>query len=373
LGDEAALSGIYNEFSFSFGQLHYETNGFRQDNDIKHNIYNVFAQYEISPDVNFQAEYRHRETEHGDLELRGKSDIFDNTYRRKLEQDSYRYGLKVSPAQHSDLIFSFIHANRTESISQFDGFANLLGKTYSYDFEVQHLFHNRLGNTITGGGMYHTENDVASRFLLPNPICPSSKLSCLSDYNTTQYFGYFYSNFKLLDNLTLTSGLSFDHYRDNKAQAQAELNELNPKFGFLWQANNFLTLRGAVFKSVKSAIVDNQILQPTQIAGFNQFFDDLNGTVAWQYGVGLDTNLQKDIYTGIEVYKRDLKIPKDINFYENTEEELYRLYIDWTALTNLAINSEFRFRIILLPSGRSTSRFLTSLFVATLIFLLKEP
>lgn len=328
LGDEMALSGILNKFSFSLGQLHYDTNGFRQNNDLKHNIYNVFAQYEISPSVNAQAEYRHRETDHGDLELKGDADNIIPTYHREIKQDSYRYGMKVSPAQHSDLLFSFIHANRTETIN------SQLLKTKSYDVETQYLFHNDYINTVTGGGMYRTDNQRLDCSI--DPCAPSV-------YNTTQYFGYLYSNYKLLDHLNITAGLSFDHYWDNSDDAGARLSELNPKLGFIWKADDYLTFRAAIFKSVKSAIVDNQMLQPTQIAGFNQFFDDTNGTVAWQYGVGMDARLDKNIYAGIEAYKRDLKIPINRDIFPKLREELYRLYFNWTPSNNWVVNSEFRF------------------------------
>ena len=39
-----------------------------------------------------------------------------------------------------------------------------------------------------------------------------------------------------------------------------------------------LRLRFAWFETVKPALIANQTLEPTQVAGFNQLFDDTNGT-----------------------------------------------------------------------------------------------
>ncbi len=338
LGDETALSGIINKFSYSLGQLHYNTDGFRKNNDLKHDIYNVFAQYEISPEANVQAEYRHRETEHGDLELRGKISDFSEDFRRRLEQDTYRVGLKISPARHSDFLVSMIHADRDELNHTLSNDSNL--KTRSYNLETQYLFKSDFINTIAGGGAFHTDNTLNVRCAAPgDPGCSNG----ISDYNTDQYFGYFYSNTKILKELTLTSGLSYDYYRNNKNIRGAKVSELNPKLGFVWQVNKFLTFRAAGFKSVKSAIVDNQTLQPTQIAGFNQFFDDFNGTAAWQYGVGADTHFFDNVYAGVEAYKRDLKIPNGADSRQKSSEELYRFYLNWLPTTYLAINSEFKF------------------------------
>jgi Flp pilus assembly protein TadD len=338
LGDETALSGILNKFSFSLGQLHYNTDGFRLNNDLKHNIYNAFAQYEVTPEVNVQAEYRHRETEHGDLELKGDSENIKTNFNRQLEQDTYRLGVKVSPAKHSDILFSFIHANREEDQN---GNSHINVKSNSYDGESQYIFHNEKLNVVLGGGVFH--NDGNQTFMFNGVTIPIPALTF--SYETKQFTGYLYSNYKIIDNLLITTGLSFDHYKNinnNTHIANANLNEWNPKLGLQWKANDYLTFRAAGFKSIKSAIIVNQVLQPTQIAGFNQFFDDPNGTVAWQYGVGMDAHV-KNIYTGVEVYKRDLRTPSSDIPSQKPKEELYRLYFNWTPFDRWTFNSEFRF------------------------------
>ena len=54
-GDEVTLSGVWNQFSYSLGQLHYLTDGFRDNNDLVQDSYNAFAQARISPKINLQA------------------------------------------------------------------------------------------------------------------------------------------------------------------------------------------------------------------------------------------------------------------------------------------------------------------------------
>ena len=43
LGGEAVLSGIHDRFSYSIGGFHYQADGFRPNNDIKHEIFDLFA------------------------------------------------------------------------------------------------------------------------------------------------------------------------------------------------------------------------------------------------------------------------------------------------------------------------------------------
>jgi hypothetical protein len=40
------------------------------------------------------------------------------------------------------------------------------------------------------------------------------------------------------------------------------------------------TLRAAAFRVLKRTLITDQTLEPTQVAGFNQFFDDANLTEA---------------------------------------------------------------------------------------------
>ncbi len=68
LGDEVTQSGVWNNLSYSLGQFHFQTDGFRENNDLNVNIYNAFVQAKISPKLNVQAEVRHRDVKSGNLD-----------------------------------------------------------------------------------------------------------------------------------------------------------------------------------------------------------------------------------------------------------------------------------------------------------------
>ena len=51
IGDEVVLAGIQGPVSYSVGQFHYDTHGFRINNDIKEDIYNAFLQVSPLPAV----------------------------------------------------------------------------------------------------------------------------------------------------------------------------------------------------------------------------------------------------------------------------------------------------------------------------------
>ena len=56
-------------------------------------------------------------------------------------------------------------------------------------------------------------------------------------------------------------------------------------------------------------LISNQTIEPTQVAGFNQLFDGVEGEAAWRYGVGIDQKLSGTLYAGAELSWRDLDHP----------------------------------------------------------------
>ena len=103
-----------------------------------------------------------------------------------------------------------------------------------------------------------------------------------------------------------------------------------------------LLLRGAAFQVVKPALADNRTLEPTQVAGFNQLFDEANGTKSRRYGLGLDWRVMDGLFVGAEATWRDLEFAA-ISFaeeeahYFDHDEQTHRAYVFWTPLPEVAL------------------------------------
>ena len=97
---------------------------------------------------------------------------------------------------------------------------------------------------------------------------------------------------------------------NSSSQKDKDKTQFNPKFGITWNPVPDTTLRGAAFRVLKRTLVTNQTLEPTQVAGFNQFYDDsVAATDAWNYGAAIDQKFSRSLYGGAEYVYRDLKIP----------------------------------------------------------------
>ena len=359
---EAIVAGLYDRASFSIGYNRFDTDGFRDNNDQADEVANGFFQFEISNNTSIQAEVRHREYETGDMEVRFFEDDFRPNLRENTEQTSARAGVRHSFSPSSTLLFSYIYQDKM--IDFFDGpdpFLGLLSlqvetEEKSNAVEAQYLYRRAGDDTgITlnaGAGYFDIDSDEVQTFELdlpPPPFGPGPITDVLPfDFKTTHFNAYAYSNLNFARDFTVTVGLSGD--RLDEEMGQGEKNQLNPKGGFTYRAPTGTTFRAAGFRTLKRTLVTNQTLEPTQVAGFNQFYDDVNGTSAWVYGAAIDQKLGASYYTGFEYTRRDIKVPSieiDLDTFEtmfidrDREEDTLRLYFFGAAHEWVSFSVEY--------------------------------
>jgi tetratricopeptide (TPR) repeat protein len=317
-GDEAVLSGIHNKISYSLGQLHYETDGFRHDADIRHNIYNAFLQAALTDKLNVQFEYRHRETDQGDLRLNFDPD-FVPAQRRRLEQETGRLGLHAALSSRSDFIGSLIYSDRKTNLKGDRQDFNVNDR--GYDTQGRYLFRSDLLNFTLGGGAYRIDR----RQTTGRPTIVGGN-------------AYAYANLLIPKTLAWTLGLGYDSF-DNETIAP---NAVNPKLGAQWHITEHLRLRAAYLKTLKRLLIVNQTIEPTQVAGFNQFFDEPNGAKSELLGAGFDIIARNNLYGGFEFTRRNLEVPVS-GLIDVQKEDAYRAYFYWAPRSQWALSAEYRF------------------------------
>jgi tetratricopeptide (TPR) repeat protein len=348
-GEEAVLAGIWDRVSYSIGQFHYQTEGFRENNDLKDDLYNAFLQISLAPQTSLQGEVWAKETEFGDLRLRFfPTDILWN--RQNEETRGIRLGFHHAFSPGSELIGSLIYqdvdyVNRTFIL----GVYGLDGNESSCSGEIQYLFRSQALNLVAGVGHFEVDRNENSTFILvgppPTPI-PLSRDEM--DIHHTNLYLYSYLNY--LKKVTLTVGASADFFKGGVIDRK----QFNPKLGITWNPFVSTTLRAALFRTFRRPLINNQTIEPTQVSGFNQFFDDENmeGTDAWRYGVALDQKFFKGLFGGAEYSGRFLKVPYiDQSLSANTvvirktdwEERMARAYLFWTPHPWFGLGAEYQY------------------------------
>ena len=89
--------------------------------------------------------------------------------------------------------------------------------------------------------------------------------------NTDALNGYVYWIQRWPAHFTSTLGIGYETLDQN----ELEVNKTTPKIGLDWHPWESVRIRAAAVSTVKRALTANQTIEPTQVAGFNQLFDDL--------------------------------------------------------------------------------------------------
>jgi hypothetical protein len=188
----------------------------------------------------------------------------------------------------------------------------------------------------------------------------------VTDQDLQHFNAYAHADVNLLRNVTATLGLSFDSLRGDE---DVDKDQVNPKLGITWTPLPGTTLRAAAFRVLKRTLITDQTIEPTQVAGFNQFFDDPNLTEAWRYGGAIDQKFTSSLFGGVEFSKRDLTVPglldvsdpsNPVNRDADWKEYLGRAYLFWTPHPSLALRAQYIFerfqRDLLGPTDLETQR-----------------
>ena len=352
---EGIVSGIYKKFSFSGGYSYFDTNGWRDNADQTDKIANIFAQYELSPKTSIQAEYRYRDEERGDVEQTFFEDDILPNQREDNDTKTARLGFHHAFSPGSHLIGNFQYSDGDRSLKDedtefFPVFKfDLDGDDDAYSGELSYLFRSEYVNFVTGAGYFDIDSNDDIKLSLDFGVPPPfvlDKFTVDRDAQHTNLYGYSY--IKPWENLTLTIGASYDDFNPDDDDLEKDKDQFNPKIGISWNPFPDTTLRAAAFRVLKRTLITDQTLEPTQVAGFNQFFDELNATDYWRYGGAVDQKFTKNIYGGAEFTYRDLNVPfvdLDTGSLENSnwDEHLARAYLFWTPHDWVSLSAEYKY------------------------------
>jgi len=353
-GDEAVYSQLFDSKTvLNVGQYYYQTDGYRENNDYKQNIYNLFAQHAFTPNQSAQFEYIHNNKEFGDRSQNIDPSNFSTNLRETRKEDTYRLGYHAKLSTNSHFIASAIAQdtsftmNDVVQLSPTGPFGPVIQTTalqedYStYSAELQYLLKINSYQLLLGIGNYQqnlSQNDLAT---ITSGGVPLATLPLIGNTTATHTNGYFYNYFNF-GSLDLTLGMSNDDFDKSPIHE----NQVNGKFGLQWQATDKLRFRTAVFRSLKRSTTSYQTFEPTQVAGFNQFFDGQLGTDATNYGLAMDAKITPVLYSGFELLHRDLKVPNVVSSavrIDNDNEYLDHLYLNWLINRNFSLSARYEY------------------------------
>lgn len=362
-GGEVIQSTVAGNLSYSVGLLDFYTNGFRPNNDIKLSIFDWFAQTSLSYKTSVQGEFRRTTRDNGDLLLGFDPNAFFPGLRQDIESYYWRLGGHHAFSPSSHIIASGIYENNelTQTFTD-DSFPPLQIRSKGtvtedvYNIELQHLLSKDRFSTISGAGWTKVNRDILDEveIILPPPIPPDVSSTPFS--NDVHHINlYLYSQIHYPNNVTWTVGGSAD-FLDETQEGSSDRSQFNPKLGVVWTPLPGTTFRAAAFRTMSGTLITSgQTIEPTQVAGFNQFFDDSGlGTKAWRYGAAVDQKFSESVFGGLEYSQRDLDVPITFNAppeplvveWFDSKERLGRAYLYWTPDRRVSLSGEYHYERI---------------------------
>ena len=350
-GNELILNGVHNRFSWSLGQFRYDTDGFRDNADIHQKIYDVYAQGQITSKLSIQGEARLNKGDHGYLTLYYDPSIYSPTYNKDQTDRTYRLGAHYAPTPASSVLVSAFYQHHRENTAEQTAFGAPPGFGYTSEgdqtariAEVQYLIHPSRATVIAGTGYYNGSTEGTINAYIDIPILGRMPLPAPFPSNKTRHANlYLYSLVDLARDLKLSVGASADRVQDKTFGNQ---KQFNPKLGLIWEISPATALRVAGLRAQNRNIVSNQTIEPTQVAGFQQFFEDSAGTDYKLYGFGLDHKFSAIAFGGLEFTRRDVTYPLiylDTNSVRDYRIKYHsgRAYLNWTPADRIAVSVDY--------------------------------
>ena len=197
-------------------------------------------------------------------------------------------------------------------------------------YEARYIFEGEDNSFTLGYGK--TQIDRLTETSLGATVFPSANAQ-VKDSS-----GYLYSYWDFSSSLNATLGVSQEAFKN----ANFDLKETNPKFGLSWKPQADINIRLAYLSTLSRTLASDATIEPTMVVGFNQFYNDLVGTVAKQSAAALDYKINKSVSLGLEYIHRDLLVPfinigapDFVDWFENTTS----FYTYWGVNDSVALSA----------------------------------
>lgn len=320
-GDQAVIAGIRDNVSYSLGQLHYETSGFQPNGATYKNFYDAFVQVAVSPQTSLQVEYRNSDVTQESV-LTPFDPVNALPFSDRYKDQGVRVGANYGFSPDSRILLSanFQNSEFIEA-TNFGDFTNVYNpRTHDLTTELQYQLRTGPLFLIGGAGFFDATDENLG---VGNKLHRNAYVYANVDQERTQW---------VLGVSVDTLDEPFGLYR----------NRVNPKLGVIWRPVPTTAIRVAAFQALKRPLINDQTIEPTQIAGFNQFYDDFDGTTEQVVGAAWDQTFSAHAYGGVEVSRRYLRVPLNAIDYSWRESEA-RAYCYWMPSQSVALSIEYFF------------------------------
>jgi tetratricopeptide (TPR) repeat protein len=329
LGDSLIAARSTERAQVSLGHFDYRRDGLHDVADTDLTGTQLAAQFAPSPRTMLYGELAYNDRSGGDVTerlLAGVGTAWDQRLDHDVRTERARLSLRHQPSVNQEIIvtagwqdarertvdelFRLFPGNPVADASRvtFD----VRTRLDSREFGVLYGSKGEKHGFVAGAGAYEENRDASiggrqiffrrGRILLSRPsFVPLARAT--NDHDNE----FAYLDLRPARWATLYLGASHTNLDAGEADS---VDRVNGKAGLTLNLSPATALRFAVFDGVKAPKYQQQTLEPTQFAGFNQIFDDLDGTRWRRSAVGFDHRFRNGIAGGLEGSRRALEVPR---------------------------------------------------------------
>jgi tetratricopeptide (TPR) repeat protein len=353
VGGTLLANGLYRNLSMSLGQFYSRTDGIHENGDLRRRITDFIFQPALSDRASLLAEFRYSDFDAGDFQNRFNLANFSPIERQTENSRQYRLGGHFDAAPGVTLVGVWTGWNE-DALTSFGPATFHQHNDADSGEAAAYLTGNRF-NIVVGGSVLDGRGQLRS----PLPFSSAGA----NDHNL-----WLYGNLFPAPELRLTLGGNFEQLRTTVERTETlDRTQFDPKLGLSWDVLPSTTLRAAWFQTLKRPLIGDlsmrsgQTIEPTQVAGFNQLFDDFPGTQARRWGIGIDQRFPNPFFAsdtlllGSEWSQRQLNVP--ITGVDQStglpaiselgwKERYGRAYLSWLPNERLAFNAEIDYEAL---------------------------
>jgi hypothetical protein len=289
----------------------------------------------ITPELSLFGEYRHRKSEGGDRQIDFDIEDFDPTLRSEVAREVARIGFHAQPTYNSDLlgVYSWAKLQSHDTIEDIlFGTLDGQGVDKSDNWQLLYIWQGERWRGLFGGTYIDTTSTATVDF--------GGLFNFANSFNAEYWNGYSYLYLDWPRDITWTFGGALASYEEADTADGADIDKFLPKLGVRARLADRVTVRASYLENLKPNLVSDQVIEPTAVAGFNQFYDSFNGAQLEQAGVGLDFALSDDITVGGERIWRWWDVPVGGAPDAATDETVDRAFAHAVLTEELALAVE---------------------------------
>ena len=348
---ELLASALMGNGSVSLSRYTFSTNGARTNDDTDTRLFGGFGQLAISPSITLSIEHRRRETDEGDRVMNFDPEDFSQSLRRHVSSKTTRAGIRWSPVNDFTLVGTYATSSRTDRSTDEPLTSVFFSSTDKISTnEVQGAIYYKRDRFNLIAGVHYANDDGVATVIFDDQLFGLASVDLIPINKILRTY-FVHSNIQLFNWLGIHLGGSYESLHTEVSAG----GRYNPKIGLTARIFDIGTIRATYYTNLTKPIVSAQTLEPTEIGGFNQFFDDKVASETERYGARIDFDKVAGLNTGIEASTRFSKTPfltvgLGID-HEKVQEKIYAAYLNATPVKSLALSLEPQFESLERPNS----------------------